>query len=95
MDAEQQKRFDELKAKADGPGLTADEADELGKLYAAAAGAVYSGATDGTGAADADEQQEEDADLRLREQRAADQATEAAEGYRSQVPPGEGIVGPE
>jgi hypothetical protein len=39
-------RFDELKKKADGEGLTDEEADELGKLYAESEGAPYSNADD-------------------------------------------------
>ena len=42
-----QQRFDELKAKAAGEaGLSRDEADELGRLYAEEAGAPYANADD-------------------------------------------------
>jgi hypothetical protein len=41
-----QARFEELKEKAAGPGLTADEADELGRLYAEEAGKPYANARD-------------------------------------------------
>jgi hypothetical protein len=36
-----QARFEELKRKADGPGLSAEEANELGRLYAEEAGKPY------------------------------------------------------
>jgi hypothetical protein len=42
MDAEQQRRFEELKTKAAGPGVSAEETDELGRLYALAEEKPYS-----------------------------------------------------
>jgi hypothetical protein len=42
MDAEQQRRFEELKAKAAGPGVSDDETTELGRLYALAEEKPYS-----------------------------------------------------
>ena len=44
MDGQQQARLDELKAKAAGPGVSLDEANELGKLYALESGAEYGNA---------------------------------------------------
>lgn len=57
-----QARFEELKAKAHGPGLNAAEADELGRLYAEEAGKPYAnrevaqGLLDETGVSPADEE---------------------------------------
>ena len=45
MEAEQQKRFEELKARADGVGLNSEEANELGQLYAVESGVAYQNAT--------------------------------------------------
>jgi hypothetical protein len=89
MDGEQQKRLDELKAKAEGPGLTSDEANELGKLYAVESGADYANATTGdTGLS------QEDADNEmLRKEQAAAVAAKAHDEYRSRMLPGEGSVG--
>jgi hypothetical protein len=42
MDAEQQRRLEELKAKAAGPGVSDEEAKELGRLYALAEEKPYS-----------------------------------------------------
>ena len=42
MDAEQQRRFEELKAKAAGPGVSDEETKELGRLYALAEEKPYS-----------------------------------------------------
>jgi hypothetical protein len=42
MDDEQQRRFAELKAKAAGPGVSDQEAKELGRLYALAEEKPYS-----------------------------------------------------
>jgi hypothetical protein len=50
VDAEQQARFDMLKAKAAGPGLSGDEANELGELYALESGAQYGNAGTDAGA---------------------------------------------
>jgi len=44
VNTQEKARFDELQAKADGPGLTGDEANELGKLYALAENAEYANA---------------------------------------------------
>lgn len=42
MEAEQQRRFEELKAKAAGPGVSDEETAELGRLYALAEEKPYS-----------------------------------------------------
>ena len=44
MDATQEARVKELEEKASGPGLSGEEANELGKLYAIAENATYSNA---------------------------------------------------
>ncbi len=44
MDTDQQHRFEELQAKAAGPGLSDAEANELGQLYAAEGDADYTNA---------------------------------------------------
>ncbi len=57
-----QARFEELKAKANGPGLSPAEADELGRMYAEEAGKPYAnrdaarGLADDTGVSPADEE---------------------------------------
>jgi hypothetical protein len=45
MEVEQQHRFEELKARADTTGLSSEEANELGQLYAVESGASYANAT--------------------------------------------------
>ncbi len=70
-----QARFEELKRKAEGvEGLTDDEADELGRLYAERAGEPYTNAADlphpDEAPPDAREQQGE-ADARERREREA------------------------
>jgi hypothetical protein len=57
-----QARFEELKAKAEGPGLSPDEADELGRMYAEEAEKPYANRAaakelaDETGVSPADEE---------------------------------------
>jgi hypothetical protein len=90
MEAEQQRRLDELKVKAEGPGLTSEEANELGKLYAVESGADYANAST---AGDAGLVQEDAENDMLRKEQAAAAAAKAAEGFRSQMLPGEGSTG--
>jgi hypothetical protein len=90
MDAEQQKRLDELKAKAEGPGLTSDEANELGKLYAVESGAEYANAST---VGDSGLIQEDAENEMLRKEQAAQVAAKAHDEYRSQMLPGEGSTG--
>jgi hypothetical protein len=80
-------RFEELKAKAAGEGLTDEEAAELGRLYAEKSGEPYhdAGSESDTDASSQDQQSQERREL---EARAQAQATQ--ERNRSQaLPPGE------
>ena len=90
MEAEQQQRLDELKTKAEGPGLTAEEANELGKLYAIESGADYANAST---VSDSGLVQEDASNEMLRKQQAAATAAAAHDEFRSQMLPGEGEVG--
>ena len=81
------KRFEELKAKAAEQGLTDEEADELGRLYAEQGGEPYQ---DAGSARDADASAEE----REGEERRALDALRKAEATRERdrsqaLPPGE------
>jgi hypothetical protein len=82
-----QGRFDELKAKAAGEGLTDEEAAELGRLYAEEAGEPYGNAHSG---GDADPSSEDQESEERRQLDAGAQARATEERDRSQViPPGE------
>jgi hypothetical protein len=80
-------RFEELKAKAAGEGLTDEEAVELGRLYAEKGGEPYQ---DASSASDADAVSEDEQSQDRREMDAAAAAEAAQERDRSQaIPPGE------
>jgi hypothetical protein len=84
MDAD---RFDELKRKAAGEGLTDEEAVELGRLYAEERGEPYQ---DSSSLSDADASREDKESQERRELDAADQAKATEERDRTQaLPPGE------
>lgn len=80
-------RFEELKRKAAGEGLTDEEADELGRLYAEQRGEPYQ---DSHSVSDADASSEEQESQERRELDAAAQAEATGERDRTQaIPPGE------
>jgi hypothetical protein len=80
-------RFEELKRKAAGEGLSDEEAAELGRLYAEERGEPYQ---DARSVGDADTSAEDRESQERREQNAAEQADARAERDRSQVvQPGE------
>jgi hypothetical protein len=80
-------RFGELKAKAASEGLTSDEADELGRLYAENARKPY---TDAESGSDADAVSQDQESQERRKLEAADQAEATQERDRSQgFAPGE------
>lgn len=80
-------RFEELKRKAAGEGLTDEEAAELGRLYAEERGEPYQ---DASSSSDADASSEDKESQERRELDAADQATATEERDRTQaLPPGE------
>lgn len=80
-------RFEELKRKAAGEGLTDEEAAELGRLYAEHRGEPYQ---DSSSVSDADASSEEQESQERRELDAAAQAKAAGERDRTQaIPPGE------
>ena len=80
-------RFEELKRKADSEGLTDDEADELGRLYAEERGEPYQGASSGGGpdAGEEDRETEERRRLAAEAQAEADQERDRTQA----IPPGE------
>ena len=80
-------RFEELKRKARGEGLTDDEAAELGRLYAEKRGEPYQ---DSSSVSDADAFAEDQESQERRELDAAAQAKAREERDRTQaLPPGE------
>jgi hypothetical protein len=80
-------RFEVLKAKAAGEGLTDEEADELGRLYAERSGGP---AHDATSPRQADAAVEDRESQERRELDAASEAEAAKERDRTQaLPPGE------
>ena len=80
-------RFEELKRKAEGEGLTDEEAAELGRLYAEERGEPYQNASSSS---DADAIREDKETQERRELDAAAQAKAAEERDRTQaLPPGE------
>ena len=89
MNAQEQARFEELKAKADGPGLTAEEANELGKLYAAAENADYANAET---AGDAERLTLEAEEQRVKDEVLADTQWKAMDQDRSRISFKEGPV---
>jgi hypothetical protein len=92
MDADAQKRLEELEAKAAGPGLSADEANELGKLYADAAGAEYGNAQT---AGNTEELADEEANQKILEMEAAKAQWKDMDQKRSRISFKEGAVTPE
>lgn len=92
METDTQKRLQELEAKAAGPGLTAEEANELGKLYANAEGAEYGNAqTSGN----AEELADEAANQEILEKQQASQRWADMDQKRSRISFKEGAVEPE
>jgi hypothetical protein len=82
-----EKRFEELKAKAAEEGLTDEEAAELGRLYAQKGGDPYQ---DAGSARDADEAAEEREGEERRDLDALRRAEATRERDRAQaIPPGE------
>jgi len=80
-------RFEELKRKAGGEGLTDEEAAELGRLYAQEREEPYQ---DSSSVSDADASSEDRESEERRELDAAAQAKAARERDRTQaIPPGE------
>jgi hypothetical protein len=80
-------RFEELKKKAAGPGLSDAEAVELGRLYAKERGEPYE---DSGSVSDADASSEDQETQDRREQDATAQAKATRERDRTQaIPPGE------
>jgi hypothetical protein len=80
-------RFEELKRKAAGEGLTDEEAAELGRLYAEERGEPYQ---DASSARDADASSEDQQSEERRERDAAAEAQATEERDRAQaIPPGE------
>ena len=80
-------RFEELKRKAAGEGLTDEEAAELGRLYAERRGEQYQ---DSSSVGDADGSSEDQQSEERRELDAAARARAAEERDRTQaIPPGE------
>jgi hypothetical protein len=80
-------RFEELKRKAAGEGLTDEEAVELGRLYAAARGESYE---DPRSVKDDDSAREDRESELRRDLDAAEQAEAVEERDRTQaIPPGE------
>jgi hypothetical protein len=92
MDTDTQKRKEELEAKAAGPGLSADEANELGKLYAEAAGAEYGNAQT---AGNAEELAAEEANQKILEKEAATAQWKDMDQKRSRISFKEGGITPE
>jgi hypothetical protein len=87
MDAD---RFEELKRKAAGEGLTDEEAAELGRLYAEERGDPYQDAGSVKNAGAGSEDQESQESQERRELDAAAEAKAAAERDRTQaIPTGE------
>lgn len=80
-------RFEELKRKAAGEGLTDEEAGELGRMYAEERGEPYQ---DAGSFRDADAASEDQSSQQRREQDAAARAEDTEERDRAQaIPPGE------
>jgi hypothetical protein len=80
-------RFEELKRKAAGEGLTDEEAAELGRLYAEESGEPYQ---DSSSVSDTDASSEDQESQERRERDTAARAKAAAERDRTQaIPPGE------
>ena len=80
-------RFDELKRKAAGEGLTDEEAGELGRLYAEDRGVPYQ---DSSSVSDAGTAPEDQDTQQRREQDAGSEAQATEERDRAQaIPPGE------
>jgi hypothetical protein len=80
-------RFEELKRKAEGEGLTDEEAAELGRLHAEERGEPYQNASS---SGDADASKEDKETQERRELDASAQAKAAEERDRTQaLPPGE------
>jgi hypothetical protein len=89
MDTAQQHRLAELQAKAAGPGLSDEEADELGKLYAADEGASYANAGS---AGDAEELDEEAKQQQIRDEQMAKAQWKDMDQKRSRISFKEGGV---
>jgi hypothetical protein len=92
MDADTKQRFDELQAKASGPGLTADEANELGKLYAEAEGGEYGNAQT---AGNAEELSDEAANQKVLDEQLSKQQWKDMDQKRSRISFKEGGVDPD
>ncbi len=80
-------RIQQLEAKAKSEGLTDDEADELGRLYAEKAGEPYANADSAKASGEAAEQEESE---ERRDVEAGQRAEQEQEADRAQaMPPGE------
>jgi hypothetical protein len=91
MDTDTPKRLQELEAKAAGSGLTAEEANELGKLYADAEGAQYGNAQT---AGNAEELGDEAANQEILEKQQAKQRWKDMDQKRSRISFKEGGIEP-
>jgi hypothetical protein len=92
MDADTKQRFDELQAKASGSGLTAEEANELGKLYAQAEGGEYGNAQT---AGNAEELADEAANQKVLDEQLSKNQWKDMDQKRTRISFKEGGVDPE